>query len=446
MNRLSLGTLLLTVLLMQAVSDVPAQDTVYPKYVMRNLCSDAFHGRGAAYGGDSVAARFLRHELQRLGVKPLADNYYQYYTYSTHSMEGRCRMTLDGVALRPYYDFRPQSFSADYHQALGETPVLRVPPKVLIDSVALRKFLRKNHHSMSESVLYIDVSGFRAANEAEAVRYGRAVSELYSHNPFGSKVLLLGLRELSTPAFHHADRDYDYALVEVLADKVPPVVKDINIDVSTQYLPSYRTQNVCGIVEGESDSMVVFTAHYDHLGLMGDSVMFPGTHDNASGVGAVMELARQATLTDTDGHFLSKPKYTMVFLFFSGEEAGLYGSRYAAAHPVVDFSKVRLLVNIDMFCGGDEGLMVFNATGKETKPFIDRMQRLNDALQICPELRLRGNRPNSDHYPFCSLCPSIYVLTIGGPYGGYHSPEDRLEGCGLDNFSNYLTYIFSLAY
>lgn len=436
---------MLTVLLL-VVFYAPAQDTVYPKYVMRYLSSKAFHGRSAAYGGDSIAARFLRNELQRLGVKPLADNYYQHYTYSTHSMEGRCRMTLDGVELRPYYDFRPQSFSADYHQVLGETPVLCVPANVLIDSAALRKFLRKNRRSMAESVLYIDVSDFHAASEAEAVNYGKAVNELYSHNPFGSRVLLLGLRELSTPAFQHADRDCNYALVEVLADKMPPVVKDINLDVSSQYHPTYRTQNVCGIVEGESDSMVVFTAHYDHLGQMGDSVIFHGAHDNASGVGAVMELARQCTLKDADGQLLSKPKYTIVFLFFSGEEAGLYGSRYAAAHPVVDFSKVRLLVNIDMFCGGDEGLMVFNAKNKETKPFIDRLKRLNDVLQICPELRLRENRPNSDHYPFSKLCPSIYVLTMGGPYGGYHSPEDRLEDCGLENYANYLTYIFSLAF
>lgn len=445
MKHISKKTLPL-LLLLSLAAFVAAQDTVYPKYVMRYLTSNAFHGRSAAYRGDSIAAKFLRHELERMGVKPLADNYYQHFTYPTHSMEGRCRMTLDGVDLRPYYDFRPHSFSADYHQALGETPLLHVPANVLIDSTALGKFLRRHRRAMAESVLYINVSDFHAASQAEAVRFGEAVDRLSVQNPFGSKVLLLGVKELSTPSFHNANRLFDYALVEVLADKIPPVVKDINLDVSSQYHPSYRTQNVCGLVEGASDSILVFTAHYDHLGLMGDSVVFRGTHDNASGVGAVMELARQCTLMDVDGKPLSKPKYTMVFLFFSGEEAGLYGSRYAAAHPVVDFSKVKLLVNVDMFCGGDEGLMVFNAKSEATKPYVERLQRLNEVLQICPELRLRENRPNSDHYPFTTLCPSIYILTLGGPYGGYHSPEDRLESCGLKNFSNYLTFIFSLAY
>ncbi len=428
---------ILHVAVLLAAVSVQAQDTVYPKYVMRHLTVDAFHGRNASYKGDSLAAKFLCKQLEQLGVQPLADNYLQRYTYATHSMEGPCRIVIDGRSLRPYHDFRAMMFSADYHQVLGETTVLSVPAETLLDSNAMRRFLKKNARSMEEAVLYIDVANVKPRSEAEAIAYGRAVQSLYQRNPYGSKVLLLGVRELSTPSFAYADKDYNYALVEVLADKMPKKIRDINIDVSSRYHANYRTQNVCGIVPGHSDSIVVYTAHYDHMGQMGDSCIFPGAHDNASGVAAVMELARQ-TVMDT-------PKYTTVFLFFSGEEAGLYGSRYAAAHPVIDFSKVKLLVNIDMFCGGDEGLMIFNAKSDATRPYIDRLQRLNNVLEICPKLVLRDNRPNSDHYAFHTLCPSIYVLTMGGPYGGYHDPHDIVKACGLQNFANYLTFIHSLA-
>ncbi len=416
---------------------ISAQDTVYAKYVMSRLTGEAMHGRSATYKGDSLAAKFLRQQLKHIGVQPLADNYLQHYTYPTHSMEGPCRIVIDSRPLRPYYDFRAMAFSADYHQVLGETTLLSVPTETLIDSNAMRKFLKKNARAMEEAVLYLDVSNIKHGSEAEAISYGRAVKNLYLRNPYGSKVLLLGVSELSTPSFANADKDYNYALVEVLADKMPKKVHDINIDISSQYHANYRTQNVCGIVPGHSDSIIVFTAHYDHMGQMGDDCLFAGAHDNASGVAAVMELARQ-TVIDT-------PKYTTVFLFFSGEEAGLYGSRYAAAHPVIDYGKVKLLVNIDMFCGGDKGLMIFNAKSDDTRPYIERLQRLNDVLEICPKLELRDNRPNSDHYAFHSLCPSIYVLTLGGPYGGYHDPRDTMPACGLQNFSNYLTFIHSLA-
>ncbi len=435
MNKI-VSSLFLFVALAAGV-DVSAQDTVFPKYVMRHLTVDAFHGRNASYKGDSLAARFLCQQLKRLGVQPLADNYLQRYTYPTHSMEGPCRLVVDGRALRPFYDFRAMTFSADYHQVLGETTVLTVPVETLVDSNAMRKFLKKNARAMENAVLYLNVSNLVHGSEAEAISYGRAVKNLYRRNPYGSKVLLLGVNELSAPSFANADKDYNYALVEVLADRMPKKIRDINIDVSSQYHANYRTQNVCGIVPGHSDSIIVFTAHYDHMGQMGDDCIYAGAHDNASGVAAVMELARQCTI-DT-------PKYTTVFLFFSGEEAGLYGSRYAAAHPVIDFSKVKLLVNIDMFCGGDKGLMIFNANSDNTKPYIERLRRLNNVLEICPELKLRDNRPNSDHYAFRDLCPSIFILTIGGPYGGYHDPRDTVQACGLQNFANYLTFIYSLA-
>ena len=422
-----------------------AQDTVYPKYIMRHLTSEYMHGRGISHGGDSLAARFLSGEMRRLGVQPLADNYFQRYAYPAHGREGVCRLSFDGKSLRPYYDFRPLCFSADYHRTLGIAPLVRVPVETLVDDVALQRFLRKHGEGLADAVLYIDLASHVPNSEVEGVALGRAAKELRHRNPFGSRVLLLGVKELATPSLAGDEVEAGYALVEVLSSAVPSQVEDVNVDIPSQFHAHHATQNVCGIVPGRSDSIVVFCAHYDHLGQLGDSLWFPGAHDNASGVAAVMELARQATLKDTVGRPVDTPRYTLAFLLFSGEEAGLRGSRYAAAHPVLDYSKVRLLVNIDMFCGGDEGLMVFNAKDGATKPFADRLRRLNDALGLCPRLEMRENRPNSDHYPFTSLCPSIYVLTLGGPYGGYHGPEDTLEGCGFAHFANYLTFLYSLA-
>ena len=136
-----------------------------------------------------------------------------------------------------------------------------------------------------------------------------------------------------------------------------------------------------------------------------------------------------------------KPHYTHVFCFFSGEEAGLRGSKYAYEHPVFDFSKVRLLINIDMFCGGNEGIMVFNGDAPETQPYVERLEKLNEALQIAPEIRRRANRPNSDHYFFTPHCPAIFIYTLGGPFGGYHSPDDTCAGCGLANYHRHMTLL-----
>jgi len=206
----------------------------------------------------------------------------------------------------------------------------------------------------------------------------------------------------------------------------------------------YRSQNVCGYLPGETDTMIVFTAHYEHLGMHGDTIFY-GAHDNASGTAAVMDMARMLSSSNETNRY-----YTYVFLFFGGEESGLIGSHHFVDNPLVALDKVKLLINIDLFCGGDEGLMVVNANNEATAPYVNQMQRTNDfyvALQgrpLTPKIGRRDNAPNSDHYFFSSHCPAIFIYTLGGPFGGYHSPTDTCDGCGLDNYQRFMTLLYEL--
>ena len=195
----------------------------------------------------------------------------------------------------------------------------------------------------------------------------------------------------------------------------------------------YRSQNVCGFQPSvHTDTMIVFTAHYEHLGMHGDTIFY-GAHDNASGTAAVMDIARMMSKVDN--------KYTYVFLFFGGEESGLIGSHYFADNPLIDFSKVKLVVNLDLFCGGDEGLMVVNANAPETKPYIDVMEHLNGEGHYAAKIGRRDNAPNSDHWFLSQHCPAIFIYTLGGPFGGYHSPTDTCDGCGLGNYHRFMTLL-----
>ena len=83
------------------------------------------------------------------------------------------------------------------------------------------------------------------------------------------------------------------------------------------------------------------------------------------------------------------------------------------------------MINIDMFCGGDEGLMIFNANDPKTTAFVERIERLNEVLNIAQEIRRRENRPNSDHWFFSQSVPAIFILSMGQRYGGYHDPRYR---------------------
>lgn len=240
----------------------------------------------------------------------------------------------------------------------------------------------------------------------------------------------------------------DYLRRELMANGVKPLENSANTSIKDAYYQyfrfpqtrtkppivraGYRSQNVCGYIPGETDTMIVFTAHYEHLGMNGDTIFY-GAHDNASGTAAVMDIARMANLQR--GH------YTYVFLLFGGEESGLIGSHYFAENPLIRLSKVKLLINIDLFCGGEDGLMVVNANSRETAPFVDLLQSINEERGYAKKVARRDNAANSDHYWFTSECPAIFIYTLGGPFGGYHSPTDTCDGCGLGNYMNYMTLL-----
>jgi hypothetical protein len=90
--------------------------------------------------------------------------------------------------------------------------------------------------------------------------------------------------------------------------------------------------------------------------------------------------------------------------------------------------------------------MVFNAKSDNTKPFFNKIKNLNDELHVAREVRPRDNSANSDHYWFSLVCPSIYILTMGKPYGGYHDPYDTCQGCGLGHYVDYMSIIKQLAF
>ena len=359
-----------------------AQDSAYARQIIKNLSSKEMYGRSASYNGDSIAAAYLAGEMKRLGILPLQVDYFQTYTYNCYSLEGDMSLKINGVELEPYTQYRV------YPTARRATPSI-------LNKASWKKQLKDG-------------------------------------------TWLIGVSKLDTYSPWVVDKERpDPICIEILETALPKKVKKVVADIPVQYHANYLTRNVVGYVPGVVDTMIVFTAHYDHCGIMGDAVLFPGAHDNASGTAAVMDIARIASQ--------KQPYYTLVFMLFSGEEVGLRGSKYAAENPLIDFNKVKLLCNIDMFCGGDEGLMVFNANSEQTKPYFEQLKAFNEESHAAPELRPRDNSPNSDHFWFSNYCPAIFILTMGQPYGGYHDPYDTCEGCGLSHYNSYMELILRLA-
>jgi Zn-dependent M28 family amino/carboxypeptidase len=147
--------------------------------------------------------------------------------------------------------------------------------------------------------------------------------------------------------------------------KPGPTSAEISLEIAEAVEKPIRLRNVVGVLRGSDavlkDSFVLVTAHYDHVGMRpgtaGDNI-FNGANDDGSGTVSVIELASAlATLKP-------RPKRSVVFMTFFGEEKGLLGSRYYGRHPAFPIEKTVADVNLEQVGRTDssEGPQIANAT------------------------------------------------------------------------------------
>lgn len=409
------------------VFSLQAQDSAQLREDIRILSADCFYGRGNAYQGERLAAEWIRDELKALPhLMPMGENGFQKYAFNAFRMEGEVVLKVDDRVLNPFTDYRIAPFSQTTQKE--NVPIVKVDASLLMDTARMENFLMKYWISIKRSVVYIDGVQWKNDKKYPKESIQKVLQSLQYQNPFQSIGIMVGVDELPVWGLSNTDFERNYALLYVLRHQLPKKCKKMTLSFSNEFYKK-ETQNICFAIDGavHPDEFVVYTAHYDHLGCMGDSVIFHGAHDNASGTATVMDFARY--------YSEHQPAYTTVFLLFSGEESGLRGSKNFVRNPLIPLDKIKMLINLDMFCGGDDGIMVVNSTQGETKEMVDMMDTINATKHYVTAIKRRANAANSDHYYFTKHCPAIFIYTLGGKYGGYHNYTDTCENCGLNNYS-----------
>ena len=187
-----------------------------------------------------------------------------------------------------------------------------------------------------------------------------------------------------------------------------------------------KARNVVGVLEGKNqDEIIVVGGHYDHLGIH-DGYIWNGADDNASGTVGVMTIAKACMATG------EKPEKTIVFAAWTGEEKGLWGSKYFVDHPF-DGKEIILNLNFDMISRDDkedeEGV---KCRMSYTKAF-DQMEVISEDNIEAFDLKLEVNyRPSenasggSDHAPFAKKNIPYFYFMAGFP-PEYHQSDDHIE-------------------
>ena len=291
----------LTLLLLLTANCLLAQDSLFAHKMVDTLASPYFWGRGYTKDGAHKAALFLAGQLKAYGIKPMdGKSYQQEFAYPINTFPGKMKVAINGAEL--------------------------VPGK--------------------EYIVSPDSKGITATGKLEKVDSTHFVDR--------KNRIVLSLEDKLTWSVE--GKALDYTLIQIDKKAIKQVPATISADIENELVPAFKTANICGVVKGNinPDSVIVISAHYDHLGGMGSDTYFPGANDNASGIAQLLNLAK---------YYAAHPQpFTMAFICFSGEEAGLLGSKYFTENPLIPLKNIRFLLNLDLDGTGIEGITVVNDT------------------------------------------------------------------------------------
>ncbi len=386
-----------------------SQDIKYARSVMLELGSQEFGGRGYVDNGNRIAADFMRGEFKKDKLKFFGNDYFQSFTIPINTIQSIDYLKIDNNKLIPGVDYYINNAS---NSLKGNFELLFVDDSLFVNDTEYALSI------LSKPDLDKVVLVFRKSNRD--IKY-----------TFKAKVAALIFLHDNLPpwGFSHAQDPLDYAIFDVLKSDIPLNSKKISVKFKTKFIEKYPTQNVIAYVEGKlkPDSFIVIGAHYDHMGKMGHNVYFPGGNDNASGSSMLLNFAKYYSKSN------HRPKYSLVFMSFTGEEVGLLGSLYYVKHPLFDLKKIKFMMNLDMVGTGSKGIVVVNGTVFRKE--FDRIKAINNENNYLSRVKIRGESCNSDHCPFyLSQVPSFFIYTTGDEYKEYHSPRDKSEDVPLTNY------------
>ena len=234
---------------------------------------------------------------------------------------------------------------------------------------------------------------------------------------------------------------------QALEQAVTKEFKPIDLKQKAKIVAKYKTakvsgSNVVGVLEGSDPKLkseaIVFTAHYDAYGKEGDKIYY-GAADNALGTSEMLAVA------EAYSKLAQKPKRSMVFLAVTGEEYGLYGSKYWAKEPTWDIKKVAANLNLDGIgsevFGPVKTMVGFGAEHSTIGGLLDVVAKQYD-INVIPDPKPEDKVfLRSDHYSFVERgVPALMLL--GAPAGekevwlkriedwektDYHQPGDTIQ-------------------
>jgi hypothetical protein len=416
------------------------------------IASDTLEGRNTPSRGLDIAAEYIAAQFRRAGLEPAGDDgYFQTARFlvaetpmeafelklkaGTETMSvARTEVTFN---IDKELNFTAPIFKVDYgdaptvatltsEQVEGKIVITEIPDSRRAEQSRRFEMFRSREeflNKMTELKARLVVSIDRVSSTGRGAGEGRLI------DPDNRRAFV---QQPSTPVITIHDprvvKAYDLM-------KPGPSVTELSLRLPSQIEKPVRLRNVIGLLRGSDpglkDTYVLLTAHYDHigirLGMEGDNI-FNGANDDGSGTVSVIELASALA------RLKQRPKRSIVFMTFFGEEKGLLGSRYYARHPVFPIDKTVADINLEQVGRTDssEGPQLANATltGFDYSDIGTILQTAGKATGITVYKHEQNSDPffsRSDNQALADQGVPAHTLCTAFVYPDYHGAGDHWE-------------------
>ncbi len=392
------------------------------------LADDKLEGRRTGTAGEKLAYEFISKEFKKIGLEPKGDNgsYIQAFEVNEgKEIKAETFLNIPTADLKLNEDYFPMSYSAtgtdDFSKRADKKSVLVLN----IDRIVAHN-KDKPHFDLKEQLI-----------EETKNLHQKLFNIIFFVNDETKKDEIFDAKDktpaMNVPVFYLTASGYAKYL------KAETEVKNLSYNIS--FRPKIKQgHNVVGFINNNAATTVVLGAHYDHLGYGEDHnslyagktpMIHNGADDNASGTAALIELGKWVK-----GSAPAKSNYLLVA--FSGEELGLYGSKYFADHAPVDLKTINYMINMDMVGRLNDSTHGLTIGGYGTSPVWGDLVKTND-----PYFKIKvdsaGSGP-SDHTSFYRKdIPVLFFFT--GTHSDYHKPSDDADKINFTGELAVINYI-----
>ena len=422
------------------------------------LASDEFEGRETTYPGQKKAAHFLSEKLMEWNVSSAQKNgnYFQKFNVMVQDFSN-VSLKINNKSLTFIEDF--YSFGNPEKTNYSNVEAIYAGYGIINESFDSYKKVNVANKVviLKEGVPPYNNFPLKDANWRKKVKSAKSkgaiavffIKENYENTDLGLKDHLMN----PTMKMHNNQKTKTQIPVFFISNEELKINISNLVSFSTNVNELKTAENVLGFIPGKSDEILVISAHYDHIGYDQGEIC-NGADDDGSGTASLLSLAQTFQKAYNDGY---EPQRGILFLMVSGEEKGLFGSKYYTENPVFPLEKTVADLNIDMIGRKDtiqhnNNYIYLIGSDKISNQLHNINEQINNKYV---NFRLDytyndENDPNqyyyrSDHYNFAkNNIPVIFYF--GGMHEDYHKATDEIDKIDFNKLEKTSRFIFLTAW